>query len=266
MRQAHRHLRRWSGSEDDGWSRTSTETDRRRESRPDGILTGGYLAGSYTNPAAQCPTSGVLLPLYSSRAAVSTHGGIPADTRCWPNVGLKLGRRRRRWPNFNPTLSQRLVSLGLYGKSRELTVIKKSADISSVMIFPAVWYFPRCDILRAVIFPALWYFLLCDISRAVIFPALWFFPRCDISRGVIFSALWYFPHCDISRAVIFPDLCYFQRGIFSQFTYVPASCKQIIFPSVTSEIHSRLTKYYVQGLHVTSNPGPKFTTRRSWTF
>ena len=38
---------------------------------------------------------------------------IPANTRCWPNVGLKLAHRLRRWPNISPTLGQRLVVAGM---------------------------------------------------------------------------------------------------------------------------------------------------------
>ena len=33
----------------------------------------------------------------------------PANTKHWTNVRLLLGRRRRRWPNINPTLGQCLV-------------------------------------------------------------------------------------------------------------------------------------------------------------
>ena len=35
---------------------------------------------------------------------------VPANTRRWPNVGLLVGQRRRRWPNGNPELGQGLVS------------------------------------------------------------------------------------------------------------------------------------------------------------
>ena len=38
---------------------------------------------------------------------------IPASTRRCTNIGLMLGQRRRRWPNFNPTLVQRLVSTAI---------------------------------------------------------------------------------------------------------------------------------------------------------
>ena len=30
----------------------------------------------------------------------------PADTRRWPDAGLMLGQRRRRWPNIKPALGQ----------------------------------------------------------------------------------------------------------------------------------------------------------------
>ena len=38
---------------------------------------------------------------------------IPANMRHWPNVGLLLGQRRRRWANSNPTLGQRLMFAGI---------------------------------------------------------------------------------------------------------------------------------------------------------
>ena len=40
--------------------------------------------------------------------------GFPAYTRRWPNVGLLLGQRRRRWANSKPTLGQRLMFAGLH--------------------------------------------------------------------------------------------------------------------------------------------------------
>ena len=45
---------------------------------------------------------------------------FPVDTRRWSNVGLTLVHRLRRWTNFKPTLIQRLVSAGLYLKSKQL--------------------------------------------------------------------------------------------------------------------------------------------------
>ena len=36
------------------------------------------------------------------------------NTIHWPNVGLKLGQRRRRWPNINPALGQFIVLTGMY--------------------------------------------------------------------------------------------------------------------------------------------------------
>ena len=41
-----------------------------------------------------------------------THDAAPANTIRWPNVGSKLGRRRRRWANIEPTLGQRIVFAG----------------------------------------------------------------------------------------------------------------------------------------------------------
>ena len=35
-----------------------------------------------------------------------------ADTLRWPNVGLMLGQRRRRWAHINPALGQRNVYVG----------------------------------------------------------------------------------------------------------------------------------------------------------
>ena len=36
----------------------------------------------------------------------------PANMRCWPNVALLLGQRRRQWASSKPTLGQRLVFAG----------------------------------------------------------------------------------------------------------------------------------------------------------
>ena len=43
---------------------------------------------------------------------------FPADrwdqenTKLWPNIGLMLGHRRRRWPNINPALGQSFLFAG----------------------------------------------------------------------------------------------------------------------------------------------------------
>ena len=37
---------------------------------------------------------------------------ITVPTSSWPDVGLMLGQRRRRWPNIKPTSGQRLVIAG----------------------------------------------------------------------------------------------------------------------------------------------------------
>ena len=38
---------------------------------------------------------------------------VQTSTRRSPNAGLMLGHRRRRWPNINPALGQRLVLGGI---------------------------------------------------------------------------------------------------------------------------------------------------------
>ena len=38
---------------------------------------------------------------------------IPANMRRWPNVGLPLAHRLRRWLNSKPTLGQRLMFAGI---------------------------------------------------------------------------------------------------------------------------------------------------------
>ena len=38
---------------------------------------------------------------------------IPANTTRWPNAGLMLAQRRRRWANISPALGQRVVFAGI---------------------------------------------------------------------------------------------------------------------------------------------------------
>ena len=47
------------------------------------------------------------------------------NKRYWPNAGLILGQRRRRWPNIKPALGVRLVFVE---KTASLCVIVKSSD------------------------------------------------------------------------------------------------------------------------------------------
>ena len=37
----------------------------------------------------------------------------PRDARRWPNAGLMLHQRRRRWANINPALGQHLAIAGI---------------------------------------------------------------------------------------------------------------------------------------------------------
>ena len=41
-----------------------------------------------------------------------------ANKTHWPNVGLLLDQRRRRWANNNPTLVQRFMFTGLFAYFR----------------------------------------------------------------------------------------------------------------------------------------------------
>ena len=43
------------------------------------------------------------------------HAADPSvNTKRWPDCGLMLGQRRRRWPNFNPASGQRVLITGRY--------------------------------------------------------------------------------------------------------------------------------------------------------
>ena len=41
------------------------------------------------------------------------HSSTQSDLTRWPNVGLLLGQRRRRWPNCKPALDERLMFVGI---------------------------------------------------------------------------------------------------------------------------------------------------------
>ena len=61
--------------------------------------------------------------LRSQQRATPSGNVIPANTRRWPNDGLMLGQRQRRWANIKPTLLQRLVFAGIW-----LTVLYRLAQ------------------------------------------------------------------------------------------------------------------------------------------
>ena len=48
---------------------------------------------------------------YQGSSVKVTLSSIPANAR-WPNTGLMLARRRRRWANISPALGQRVCLLG----------------------------------------------------------------------------------------------------------------------------------------------------------
>ena len=56
--------------------------------------------------------SGLRVTSLPQAAGFSEQYANPANTRRWPNVGLMLGQRRRRWANVCPTFVQRLVFAG----------------------------------------------------------------------------------------------------------------------------------------------------------
>ena len=43
--------------------------------------------------------------------------------RRWPNVGLLLAHRLRRWPNSKPALDQRLVFAGMYTHPQSIIIL-----------------------------------------------------------------------------------------------------------------------------------------------
>ena len=63
---------------------------------------------------------------------------IPGNTKRWPNVGLMMGQRRRRWTNIKPILGQCLVSAGIYVHctiGHGVSALNCTARLKS----PAVW-------------------------------------------------------------------------------------------------------------------------------
>ena len=57
-----------------------------------------------------------ILPVFLSKVSHAPHGvrHLPRWTnKHWPNAGLMLVHRLRRWPNINPALGQRLLFAGM---------------------------------------------------------------------------------------------------------------------------------------------------------
>ena len=46
--------------------------------------------------------------------SIRLNNELPSKHESWPNVGLLLGQRRRRWVNSKPTLGQRLMFAGVW--------------------------------------------------------------------------------------------------------------------------------------------------------
>ena len=46
--------------------------------------------------------------------SIRLNNELPSKHESWPNAGLLLGQRRRRWVNSKPTLGQRLMFAGVW--------------------------------------------------------------------------------------------------------------------------------------------------------
>ena len=55
---------------------------------------------------------------------------FPANTRCWPNVGLMLGQWRRQWADISPALGHQLVCAGFCHFTNTLCVISNPSTCS----------------------------------------------------------------------------------------------------------------------------------------
>ena len=53
-----------------------------------------------------------LLYKWADTAFLALQSSAPANTRLWPNAGLMLGHRLRRWPNIEPALVKVWCLLG----------------------------------------------------------------------------------------------------------------------------------------------------------
>ena len=81
-----------------------------------------YFIGSFiTHPFTRSMFDGLIpettinlgaVSIDSSQAAKPEIRPCPTNTRRWPNVGLMLVQRRRRWANMKPTLGRRHVFAG----------------------------------------------------------------------------------------------------------------------------------------------------------
>ena len=73
---------------------------------------------------------------------------FPANTRRWPNVGVMLGQRRRRWTGITSTLFQCFVPAGLLGRCEGPTLIQHLCNVwcwfwhtlcSPAISYPVAW-------------------------------------------------------------------------------------------------------------------------------
>ena len=70
----------------------------------------------------------------------TTRPVIPANTQCWPNVGLMLNQRLRCWSNNNLTSGQRLVFVREAVLSCHLGVICKQSPCKTRYELTSAWW------------------------------------------------------------------------------------------------------------------------------
>ena len=63
---------------------------------------------------------------------METRAEITANRRLWPNVGIMLAHRLRRWSNIMPTVGQRLVFAGIRTSFR--LGLSSSRDIEPLLV------------------------------------------------------------------------------------------------------------------------------------
>ena len=73
-------------------------------------------------------------PRVSGRLISYPAHSFPANTICWPNAGLMLAQRRRRWDNFKPALGQQIVFAGLAAAASDLEFLRLQTRCAEPML------------------------------------------------------------------------------------------------------------------------------------
>ena len=77
---------------------------------------------------------------------------VPADIRRSPDVGLMLGRRRRRRPNIKPTSGQRVVSAGYCSQQCDRTCATQHLTFGPSIILFQIFQFGIFFVNKVVFF------------------------------------------------------------------------------------------------------------------